>query len=186
MGGEGRRRGGGGGAGKIVTKKGVAAGGGGPKRPGNPPLTAEKKRGILPAAQLSWPPSRGTRAGGPGGVGRGRAQRTHLGWEPRHYLEIKDGGRFISVFGKNDTEVHCSFCPTVGSCSCTLTRAHIHTFTHKLIHQPAVPWVNLEQRTSSLRIPYTAAGCMQKAVAAEASTHSSGPMLRHTRFPSWQ
>lgn len=62
----------GGGGEKIVTGKGAAAGAGGRGGPGIR-LSLQKKRGILPAAQLSWPPSGGTRAaagGGPGRVGR--------------------------------------------------------------------------------------------------------------------
>lgn len=51
--------------GKIVTGKGAAAGVEGRGGPGIR-LSLRKKRGILPATQLSWPPSGGTRAGARG------------------------------------------------------------------------------------------------------------------------
>lgn len=42
------------------------------------------------------------------GVGESEKRgRAHLGRKPRHCLEIKDGGLFISVVGKNDIEIHC-------------------------------------------------------------------------------
>lgn len=48
-----------------MTGKGAAAGVEGRGGPGIR-LSLRKKRGILPATQLSWPPSGGTRVGGRG------------------------------------------------------------------------------------------------------------------------